>query len=270
MRARALPLLLALLGLPSSAQAHDYWLEPRDFTPEVDEPFTVDLVLGDHFVREQTRPHDPQRARRFELRTRCKTLDLTQGLAEGADPVIEDRSLERAGLVLIGLERDWVDITLADDQFTEYLDHEGLDEVARMRDEQGHRAQERERYIRSVKTLLRVGDRSHRALHRKRLGHAMEIVLLDDPYRRDPGERVRAKVLLEGKPLAGVRVTALHRRADGKVRELWASTDRRGVAEIEVDAGVWLLRSVHMVPCTGTCEGANWRSYWASFSFAVD
>lgn len=266
--------MFALLCLlPSSVHAHDYWLAPRDFTPAVDQPVAIDLFVGDHLIPEQSRPHDPAKVHQFTLHHRCGHEDLTRSLATGADPVLE-RAFERDGLALFGLERNWVDITLPDDRFTYYLEHEGLTQMQALRERRGPKAEERERYTRSIKTLVRVGDRSRNRLHRKALGHRMEIVLLDDPTKLQPGDDLRAKVLFGGKPLPDVGVHALHSRDVGVVT-FPAHTDSRGVARFVIDQpGMWLVRLVHMQPCDSrrseeACETADWRSYWASFSFAV-
>ncbi len=92
---RRVALLSLLVLAPASAHAHDYWLAPRDYTPAVGEPVTVDLFVGDHLVPQSSRPHDPDKADSFTLRHRCSHEDLTRSLAAGADPV-----LERAATVL--------------------------------------------------------------------------------------------------------------------------------------------------------------------------
>jgi uncharacterized GH25 family protein len=270
---RRLALITLLCLAPASTHAHDYWLAPRDFTPQIDQVVTIELLVGDHLVPEQSRPHDPAKVHGFTLHHRCGSEDLLRSVAAGADPLIE-RTFERDGLALFALERNWVDITLPDDRFTYYLDHEGLSEMQALREQQGPRTEERERYTRSIKTLIRIGDRSRNRLHRKVMDHRMEIILLDDPTRMRAGDELRAKVLFAGKPLRDVRVNALHSREAG-VMTFSAFTDSRGVARFRIDEpGMWLVRLVHMQPCAPrrteeACETADWRSYWASFSFEV-
>lgn len=272
--ARRVAVVALLLLVPASAHAHDYWLAPRNYTPSIDEPVTIDLFVGDHLVPEQSRPNDPGKVHRFTLHHRRGHEDLTRSLVAGADPILE-RAFERDGLALFGLERNWVDITLPDDRFTHYLEHEGLADMQALREQRGPRAEEHERYTRSIKTLVRVGERSRNRLHRRPLGHRMEIVLLDDPSRMRAGELLRAKVLFGGEPLRDVRVSALNSREAGVVT-FTSNTDSHGVARFTIDQpGMWLVRLVHMQPCEtrrdeeGCDEGADWRSYWASFSFSV-
>lgn len=273
MRPLLAPLLLVLSLLPASVWAHDYWLAPERFELSVGQSLRVDLRLGGHFEAESSRPYQAERTKSFVLVTASETVDLREHATDGATPVLEGLALPEAGAGLVAMERNWVDIKLADAKFTEYLEHEGLTSIARLRDRQGHRPIERECYTRSLKSLVHVGDIDESAtMHDRVLGHRLEIVLLDDPRRLEPGDELRARVLWRGKPLAKARVTAHHRAAAdrGKVHTLTARTDADGRVSLPVQAkGAWLLRLVHMVPCRG-CSHTDWESYWTSFSFAID
>lgn len=272
------PYLLLLLCLaPASAPAHDYWLAPERFELPPRAPLRVDLRVGGHFEAEQSRPYQASRTESFVLVTRKGTLDLRARARDGATPVLDGLPADFRGAGLLAMERNFTGIELADANFTAYLAEEGLEEIAKLRDIQGHREIERERYTRAIKSLVRVGrgerTRKDRAeLHRRVLGHRLEIVLLDDPYRLDPGDELRARVLWKGEPLSDALVTAHHRPAPdrGEVGTLTARTNSDGEVSFRLAAsGAWLLRLVHMVPCRG-CSDTDWESYWTSFSFAVD
>ena len=43
----AVAMLVGLVSLPS--YAHEFWMEPSDFQPQVGDVVTVDLVIGTHF-----------------------------------------------------------------------------------------------------------------------------------------------------------------------------------------------------------------------------
>lgn len=272
---RTLSILLCLSLLPASALAHDYWLAPERFELPRRAELRVDLRVGGGFEAEASRPYQAGRTESFVLVTPARTIDLRDRAQDGSTPVLAGLMPDFRGAGLVGMERDWVDIELADMKFTEYLEHEGLDTIAELRDREGHRALERERYTRAIKSLVRVGKRKRKdpaELHRRVLGHRLEIVLLDDPYRLDPGDTLRARVLWRGKPLVGAVVTAHHRPAldRGAVGTLTVRTDARGEVAFPLQAaGAWLLRMVHMVPCQG-CTASDWESYWTSFSFAVE
>ena len=260
--------VLVLLLLPLTAVAHDYWLSPDRFTLEPGKPLSIDLLLGGHFVREASRPYQPDRTESFVLVTAAGTTDLKPLAKEGATPVVRGVVIEEPGPALFGMERDWIDIQLPDDRFTDYLDHEGLSQVAALRDAEGHRQIERECYTRALKSLVRVGDAEGPPVHDRVLGHRLELVLLDDPHHLPRSGQLRVKVLFGGKPLVGAQVTAYHRPSPdrGKVSTHTARTNGEGIARFSPKAsGAWLLRMVHMRACK--CSYTDWESYWTSFSF---
>jgi hypothetical protein len=76
------------------------------------------------------------------------------------------------------------------------------------------------------------------------------------------------RVLFEGKPLAGAKLTG-HCRSAGKVSTQSHRTANDGRAVIKLDrSGDWLLRLVHMRPYRG--EDADWESWWGSLTFRVE
>ncbi len=126
----------------------------------------------------------------------------------------------------------------------------------------------RERYRRCAKTWL-AGKASERAT--TPLGLPLEIVPLSAPG-ADP--TVRARVLWNGKPLAGALVKAWRATlgTDAASRDsigvAWSGrTDTRGEITLSMtQPGDWLLSTVHMVPCPDHSE-ADWESTWASLTF---
>ena len=65
-------------------------------------------------------------------------------------------------------------------------------------------------------------------------------------------------------------VVAVHRAADDALTKFAVVTDTRGVARFTLaQPGTWLIRSVYLRPCKG-CKDADWESFWASYSFALE
>jgi uncharacterized GH25 family protein len=75
---------------------------------------------------------------------------------------------------------------------------------------------------------------------------------------------LRVRVVLEGKPLAGALVTAIHR--DDPRARIALRTDRAGVATLPLQkSGVWLVKTVALIsPRAGKNE---WETLWASLTF---
>jgi uncharacterized GH25 family protein len=126
----------------------------------------------------------------------------------------------------------------------------------------------RERYGRYIKCLLQVGDAKDDTCTRV-LGQRLEIVPKRNPYKFKAGDALTVRVLFEGKPLAGAKLFAHHQAGD-KVTTKTVRTGKDGTATIKLDkAGSWLLRLVHMRPCTGDAD-ADWESFWAACSFGLN
>lgn len=266
--------LLALLCAASvslasaTASAHDYWMMPDRFEYAVGDAMRLDLWLGQQMIGEESKPWLPKRTKSFTLVTSKGVVDLTKHAKVDVSPVLAGVVLATEGPALVAMERRWTDITLDEAKFVDYLEHEGLAHMIAVREKRGAKAKERECYTRALKSLVQVGD-SAGDVHAKVLGHMIEIVLVDDPARLDPGDRQRARLLFFGKPLADTRVVAHVQGSDGKVTTREARTDAKGEVGFDATAGTWLLRTVHMRPCAG-CSYAEWESFWTSFTFAID
>ena len=104
---------------------------------------------------------------------------LAQG-REDAKPFAQI-SPKRAGHHLLSLQRDWAHIELEAEKFNNYLEHEGLERILKLRREAGEdKSVGKERYRRYLKSLLKVGGQDDETW-RRRMGHRLEIVPLSNP-----------------------------------------------------------------------------------------
>jgi MYXO-CTERM domain-containing protein len=164
---------------------------------------------------------------------------------------------------LFALERNAAFIELEAGKFEEYLSHEGMTAALEERTRAGESDQSgRETYTRYLKAHVRVGD-ARDDVHARIVGHALELVLLDDPV---SGDELRIRALLDGSPLAGAQI-GVYVENKG-IAQHSALTAADGTVAFPRRAGTWLVRTVHMQRCKG-CERADWQSRWAAYSFAV-
>ncbi|HXE89475.1 MAG TPA: DUF4198 domain-containing protein [Terriglobales bacterium] len=159
-------------------------------------------------------------------------------------------------------------IRLAAKDFNGYIEGEGFKDVIRARAESGKSASEgRELYSRYAKLLVgAAGTAASEAL-----GHALEIVPEKDPATLAKDEPLAVRVLFLGKPLGGVRVSAMYAGAVVKGHEfpVTAETDTNGRAQLKLDRpGLWYARLIHMVEAQGDPE-IDWRSFFATLTFEV-
>ena len=159
--------------------------------------------------------------------------------------------------------------------FEEHLKHQGLAQVTAERAARGETAKPaRERYSRYGKTLITVGAGGDPSAATRALGLKIELVPLVDPTTLAAGSRLRVRLLLDGKPLAGALAGAIY--AGAKVTPdswpLTATTDTRGEVEFTLEhRGPWLVRAVTMQRRENESgpDAADWETYWASLTFRL-
>ncbi|HEX9982464.1 MAG TPA: DUF4198 domain-containing protein, partial [Thermoanaerobaculia bacterium] len=122
----------------------------------------------------------------------------------------------------------------------------------------------RELFSRSAKALLFTGGNA--TGFDAPAGLRLELIPENDPFAGSGALTVR--VLFEGKPLAGVLLTAMHHDDGGQ--HLRARTGQDGRAAFTLRRkGAWLFKTTHMVAAP-PASGADWESIWASLTFETD
>lgn len=258
----------AACALAAPAPAHDYWLVPDTFNPKPKATVGVRLFVGEELKPEQELPFAAKKTPVAQLATKSDDVPLAEAKV-GTKPAFA-LALPGTGSAVLRVDRDWSSITLKADKFTAYLKEEGLGHIVEARERAGEtRADGSERYRRCLKALLHGGTPDGAAA--RQLGQAFEIVPTKDPYTLKAGDVLPVKVFFEGKPLAGQKLTALH-RAGETLTSATATTDKTGAAEFKLaQGGVWLVRGVHMRRVTekNPEPAADWESFWASVSFEL-
>jgi len=252
--------------IPSSARAHEYWLEPDRFFLRVNENSPVSLFLGQGLRVEESRPFQPAKTTSFQLLSASGNFDLSGSVKEGDAPLFSF-SADRQGNYLLSMERNLTYITLSAEKFEEYLREDGMEYVIAERERLGETGKPgKERYTRYIKSLIQVGDRRDRTYARK-VGHKLEIVPVENPYSKRIGDTLPMVILFNGRPLAG-RTVFVDNRDGVQHMSQSLSSDENGRIDIKLDKkGVWLVRLVFMQRCEKYCEGADWESFWSAFSF---
>lgn len=248
--------------------AHDYWLQPEKFILAKGDTLAVHLYVGDELKVDIERPLQKNMTPRFELHTPDGIIDLRSLQADSVQPVVK-RAVDFVGQGLLVMNRDFAFIELTPEQFSDYLRHEGLEEIEALRAKMDKRTKERERYARFIKSLIQVDKNNQGELYNKVVGQKLEIVLLQNPFLAKPGDELAAKILFEGKPLPDKSVMALYKDQQGQVKVFKSITNKNGVAQFKLTGpGMWVIRLVHLLPCKG-CNDVDWESFWASYSFWI-
>ena len=273
--------------------AHDIWLQADSYVLARGDTLTVRQLLGPRLETDFAQPDGAQElpvlrdlTARFSLVNDAASVDLLAELPDlrsrpKVQPVLE-RIVDSEGLALVAMDHSILYTDHSNEEFFGYLDHEGLAHeeflphmAATTYQGKGYQS---EGYQRSLKTLVRVGDAAsakQNDLPARVLGQTIEILLPRDLYALAPGDPLEVKVLLRGKPLPGQLVKAYRSSAPGDVAEQQTVTDSDGVARLTLEGpGRWLIRLVHLTPCSAEsdvdCSDTTWESYWAAYSFAID
>lgn len=257
---------LFLFSLP--VLAHDYWLRPGKFFLRSGEVTPFRMFVGSNLIIEEERGFQVKKTLDFRLFSNDSIVDLKPPIKEGTMPIY-DFSAKKSGNYLLAIERDFSDIALDAEKFEEYLKEEGLDYIIEERRRRGEtNSFGIERYYRFIKSLVQVGDKQD-ATYKKKVGLKLEIIPLQNPYSKKPGDTIKFQVFFEGKPLTEKTIFAYNEN-DNNVSTQKTLTDKNGEFSFKLNrSGFWLIRLVVMKRCETNCKDTEWESFWGSFSFGM-
>ena len=258
---------LWLLLAASAAAGHEFWLLPDHFRLQPGKS-TVSLTLsvGENFQGERVAFSQPLVAEFVHVAGRRK-VDLRQAVQPDAREALA-LDLRGSGTHVIALTTHPGELVLPAERFHAYLREEGLDSIIRAREAAGQAdTPGRERYRRTIKTLLQVGHAGDGS-HRTRVGQRLEIIPWSDPAQHGAGDELVFQVLFDGRPLPGALVKFWH-RGDDRTRLVRTLTNERGSVRLAPHAaGTWMASVVHMVPAVDTPRH-DWDSYWGNLTFEL-
>lgn len=242
--------------------AHEFWIAPDAHMIEPGDALAAQLLVGSD-MRGETYPYLSHRFLSFDIDDDGGKRPYRGN--EGDSPAMTT-TLETPGLTTLIYHskpsrlvyRDW-------ETFLNYTAEEGLDGAVEAHLEAGlPRTGFAEFYSRCAKALVQVGpvrdsdrDRAH--------GLPFELIALDTPFESD---RSALPVRLEwqGRIAADMQI-AIFRKTKGSVERTILRTDDEGQAVIPLEpSSRYLLGAVHL---EREDADADWRSHWASLTFAT-
>jgi uncharacterized GH25 family protein len=262
-------LSIMLLAFLQSGLAHEFWLMPARFRVKAGEKVNVKLLVGENFRGEDWGKKRERTLQVTHWGGKAKT-DLTAQAtqSDANDLMVEFKS---PGTHLVAMQSKNSFIELEGDKFDAYLKEDGIDNILALRTKNGQANQKaRELYQRCAKTLVQVGGKDDNT-YQLVTGMPLEIVPLDNPYQLKAGDRLRVRVLFEGKPLADHSVRTWHKtgQPEGTTQTGQLRTDANGEAALVLSAkGFWMVSLVRMVPNPQTSQ-SDYQSYWGSLTFEL-
>lgn len=283
--------LLCAVTLLVSANSHTLFLRPHVFIIS-EQGETIVLLINGSFTKNEGKviPSRIHEARISSPDGAMIELDHSSWSIDSNDVTTLATQLESEGTYVIGAGTKPNLARIEADEFSFYLRYEGLlDDIAAREELNESDVGAAERYSKFAKALLQVGE-DRTGNFDVKLGHALEIVPLINPYQLEVGDRFRAQVLKNGDPLADALVYASNEHNytlndEGIHEELYQlRTNEDGEVEFEIrQSGHWYVRLIDLVR-TGDSEhwyseilvklGADepripYESLWATLTFEV-
>ncbi len=270
-----IPILSVLLI--SSAAAHDTWLVASKNVVTLNEPVRIALATGEVFPTSEAAAK-PERVAGF-VAAHGEASRKIEGYAVEGNDLAATVSFDQPGAHIVGISLHANFIELEPQHFEEYLVDEGAtDALEKWRKRENPAQPARELYTKHAKTLIEVGNSPTAGGFARPLGHTLEIVPLNEAFACSVGSAQRFRVLFEGKPAAGVRVSAGHEGLPAHTFVEHAMTNADGEVTFKLGrAGLWFLRT-HVIrplpepeagPTDPQGRKADWESFWASVTFRV-
>ncbi len=256
------------VGVPlssRSAAAHDLWLVP-DGEARVGTPVTVRANSGMNFPNSVHAPDPAAFLRRILLTPAAAGGDLQAAGREGDSGLLRFKPADR-GVYVVAVETQPRVIELSAEKFNEYLVSDGLPHIYRLRAAEKSLDQPaRERYSKSPKLLLQVGDGGGGDPCRV-VGLPLEIVPLRSPFGLRAGDTLAVKVLFAGKPLSDANL-GWDLPDDGEAASGTVRTDVRGEALVPIArTGLMTIRLTHMT--RPKANDYEWESFWTTLTFRI-
>jgi uncharacterized GH25 family protein len=246
----------------TTANSHEFWLEPNTYSHKVNEDVGILLKVGQHFGG-ALYPYLSNRFFKFTTQQdgAAKTVE---GLDGDDDPAVK-LAFPDERLAILTYHSKSFDLNYEKiAKFKKFLGNTGLDEILKRHRTAGKpETSIDERYYRAAKLLLNVGSK---ALGEDRFtGMPLELVAERNPYGLAAGEELPVRLLYKGKPIEGILITAFRKSNPEAAQK--RRTDKDGMAMFPLPtSGAWLLNAVHMIE-PAPDDGIHWISLWASMTF---
>lgn len=256
-------LVVAVLAGPS-ALAHDFWVEPSEFRPDVGSEVSLSLMVGDDFAGEPL-PYIDEWIVSFQVSGPDGDHPIKGFL--GDDPAGRIAPVT-PGIYVVGYRSNRTHAELEPERFQTYLQSRGLEPIIEHRAERGEtESPGREYFSRCAKALLEVGAAEADPTFKRELGLTLELIPEQNPYVLSAGQSLSVRLVYEGEPLPEALIIAFTRDRPDEKQQI--RTDAEGRSTVSLPrAGIWLVSAVHMIPVEADPK-ADWESFWASLTFEL-
>lgn len=260
----AFVILISLLAAPP-ALPHDLWLIPPEKS-KTGEAVVILASSGMDFPKSEQAPDSAKFPARKLVSSDGKPGVVNAAAAEGKFGRLEFTPLA-GGFYIVAVETTPKLITLDAEKFNACLVSDGLPQIYALRSAEKSLDQPgRERYSKSPKALLRIGD-GETGDPCAVVGLPLEIVPLKNPFERKVGDTLPVKVFFRGKALADANLGWAYPDG-GEAPAGTARTNAKGEALIPLSqAGLMTIRLTHMTRPKE--KDYEWESFWTTLTFRL-
>ncbi len=236
---------------------HNLWLVAKDQSEEI----KIEVLTSDKFPESDTAVK-PERIADFRLFTENDSIEITNYKTEKNSLVASLKKDEKINLVALELHPH--PIILEAEKFAGYIASENAEDFVAPQFVKGEPTEpQRESYAKFAKVL--VDNNSFDKI----VAQKFEIVLQSNPSQVKTGGKLNVKVLFDGKPIEGLRVSVGAENLNGGKYFAHSRTNENGLAELEISgSGLWFARTHFIRPHSDTAN-FDWESFWASVTFQV-
>lgn len=259
-----LALVIAALAVTNKATAHEFWIDPQDFTVEVGENLLADLRVGQEFSG-AAMSYLPRNFETFVVINGGAVIEVDGRF--GDVPALNIAELED-GLAVIVHQTTANQITWSEwERFLNFAIHKDLGDVTAMHEERGLSQEDvTEDYFRYAKSMVAVGEG---AGEDSRFGLRTELVALANPYTDDIAAGVPMQLWYDGTVQPDYQVELYAESAAGEVTITLHRTDAEGVVLLPVEPGVTYMADAVFLESVEPAEDGDaiWVTHWANMTF---
>jgi len=264
--------IVALSAASTLALAHDFWLVPNAFALRVGDTVKVAGRTSTRFPTSLSAV-SPERVASARLLSARSDTAIGQLSVEGKALRLQHRPAA-AGQYVVAVALVPRETRTTPAGLVRYVAVEGAPALAE-RFRQGGSVPSVDSLtqvvVKFAKTIVEVG-RGGAASYDRRVGHALEIVPLNDARGLMSHDSLRVQVLYRGTPLreaqlfAGGAVPGDSAATEPAAhKDVTVVTDANGVARIPLGAGdLWNVRTLHAAPSPGSNAANQWEVLFAT------
>lgn len=257
--------LLLLIGVFSLCIGHEFWLQPQRFRYKSGEDVKVSFLVGENFAGEAW-DMNRNRAELVEVISAYGKKNMTADVKSTRSNNLTFKTTGEGGY-LVTLKSNAAFIELDAQKFNEYLEEDGLDDIAARRRKLNETDKaSRENYTRYAKLLVQAGTREDE-IYKRKVGFPVEIIPQSNPLKLKSGDYLECLILFNGQP-APHQMVKVWSILGNRAMLQNAYTENDGKVKFPIsNPGPWMVSFVKMVPSQK--EGVDYESMWASYVFGI-